>query len=234
VAALVGLDGVEDGRQQVVAVGRGLARHGHEQDVGERRLGDDRQVDVGGGDRVAGDEPLAELAPDRARVAVREALLGQVEPRRVDVVVHVEPLEVHLDRRVADLVDHLDGEPVVDLGVRHRVDGQRHGARGGDLRERDDGEEQLLPLHPALLDLAEHVAADRPVHRAEHAVVLLLLHREVGAQDLLERILLGRLLERVVGRVLVDRFHERRLPGELLDLLVSLGYGCTAQSGLLV
>ncbi len=83
-------------------------------------------------------------------------------------------------------------------------------------------QEQLLPLHPALLDLAEHVAADGAVHRAEDAVVLLLLHREVGAQDLLERVLLGGLLERVVGRVLVDRLHERRIPGQLLDLVVSL------------
>ena len=83
-------------------------------------------------------------------------------------------------------------------------------------------QEQLLPLHPALLDLAEHVAADRAVHRAEDAVVLLLLHREVGPQDLLERVLLRGLLERVVGRVLVDRLDERRLPGQLLDLVVGL------------
>ena len=222
VAALVGLHRVEDRRQQVVAVGRGLARHRDEEDVGERRLGDDRQVDVGGGDRVTGDEALAELAADRAGVAVREPLLGQVEAGRIDVVVHVEPLEVHLDRRVTDLVDHLNREAVVDLRIRNRVDGQRHRAGGGDLRERDDAQEELLPLHPALLDLAEHVAADRAVHRAEHAIVLLLLHREVGAQDLLERVLLRCLLERVVGRVLVDRLHERRFPGQLLDLLVSL------------
>src|SRR5205823_3369903 len=102
------------------------------------------------------------------------------------------------------------------------VDGQRHGAGGADLRERDDAQEELLPLHPALLDLAEHVAPDGAVHRAEHAVVLLLLHREVGAQDLLERILLRRLLERVVRRELLDGAHERGLPGQLLDLLVRL------------
>src|SRR4029079_2961517 len=142
---------------------------------------------------------------------------------------HVQPLEVHLDRRMTNLVDHLDGQPVVDLGVGHRVDRQRHRARGGDLRERDDAQEDLLPFHPALLDLAEHVAADRAVHRAEHAVVLLLLHGEVGAQDLLERVLLRGLLERVVGRVLVDRLDERRLPGKLLDLLVGLRDAGSAQ-----
>src|SRR6185295_305067 len=132
-------------------------------------------------------------------------------------------------RRVPDLVDHLDGQPVVDLGVGHRVDGQRHRPGGGDLRERDDGEEELLPLHPALLDLAEHVAADGAVHRAEHTVVLLLLHGEVGAQDLLERVLLRGLLEGVVGRVLIDRLHERRFPGELLDLLMGLRDAGSAQ-----
>src|SRR3954466_13108527 len=121
-------------------------------------------------------------------------------------------------------------------GLRERGVGKRRerGPRGGDLRERDDREEELLPLHPALLDLTEHVAADRAVHRAEDAVVLLLLHREVGAQDLLERVLLGGLLERVGGRVLVDRLDERRLPGELLDLLVGLGDACPAQIGLLL
>src|SRR4051812_24307546 len=134
---------------------------------------------------------------------------------------------------MTNLVDHLDRQAVVQLGVRDRPDRQRHRAGGGDLGEWDDAEEELLPLHPALLDLAEHVAADRAVHRAEHAVVLLLLHREVGAQDLLERILLGRLLERVVGRVLVDRLYEGGLPGELLDLLVSLRDAGTAQCGLL-
>src|SRR4029079_1578516 len=142
---------------------------------------------------------------------------------------HVQPLEVHLDRRMTNLVDHLDGQPVVDLGVGHRVDRQRHRARGGDLRERDDAQEDLLPFHPALLDLAEHVAADRAVHRAEHAVVLLLLHGEVGAQDLLQRVLCRGLLERVVGRVLVDRLDERRLPGELLNLLVGLRDAGSAQ-----
>ena len=72
VPRLVGLHRVEHRRQQVVAVGRGLARHRDEEDVRERRLGDDGQVDVGRGDRVTGDEPLAELAADRAGVAVRE------------------------------------------------------------------------------------------------------------------------------------------------------------------
>src|SRR5262249_15124029 len=60
--------------------------------------------------------------------------------------------------------------------------------------------------------------------------VLLLFHGEVRAQDLLERVLLRRLLERVVGRVLVNRLHERRIPGELLDLLVGLRDAGSAQS----
>ena len=83
-------------------------------------------------------------------------------------------------------------------------------------------QEQLLPLQPALLHLAEHVAADGAVRCAVDAVVLLLLHREVGPQDLLERVLLRGLLERVVGAVLHVRLVVLRLPGQLLDLLVSL------------
>lgn len=44
--------------RQVVAVGGGLIGHGHEQGVGERGPGDHGEVDVGGGDGVAGDEQV--------------------------------------------------------------------------------------------------------------------------------------------------------------------------------
>ncbi len=230
VPRLVGLHRVEHRGQQVVAVGGGLVGHRHEKGVGEGGFGDDRQVDVGRGDRVTGDEPLAELPADGARVVVRERLLGDVEPGGVDVVVHVELLEVHLDRRVTNLVDHLDGQPVVDLGVGHRVDGHRHRTRGRDLGERDDRQEQLLPFQPALLHLAEHVAADGAIHGAEDAVVLLFLHREVGPQDLLERILLRSLLKGVVGAEPGGRRRERRLPRQLGDLRVSLGQALPTQS----
>jgi len=141
VTRLVGLDRVEHRRQQVVAIGRGLARHRDEQHVGERRLSNDRQVDVRGGDRVPGDEALSELAADRPGIAVLERLLRDVEPGRVDIVLHVQPLEIHLDRRVADLVDHLNRQAVVNLGVRHGPNRQRHRPRRGDLRERDDRQE---------------------------------------------------------------------------------------------
>ena len=100
-----------------------------------------------------------------------------------------------------------------------RVDRQRHRAGSRDLRERNDGQEELLPLHPPLLDLAEHVAPDRAVHRAEYTVVLLLLHREVGAKDLLQRVLL-RGPSRTCSRSGTSRPARRRwVPGELLDLL---------------
>ena len=179
VPGLVRLHRVEHRRQQVVAVGGGLGGHGHEQRVGERRLGHDREVDARRGDRVAGDEALGELPADRPAVVVLEVAQAAVEARRVDVVVHVQALEVLLDRRVPDLVDHLDRLPVVQLRVRYGPEQQRHGPRGRDLRQRDDRQEQLLPLQPALLHLAEHVAADGAVLRAVDAVVLLLLHREV-------------------------------------------------------
>jgi len=145
-----------------------------------------------------------------------------VEPGRVDVVVHVQALEVLLDRRVPYLVDHLDRLAVVQFRVRHRAEQQRHRPRRGDLRQRDDGQEQLLPLQPALLDLAEHVAADGAVLRAVDAVVLLLLHREVRPEHLLQRVLLLGLLERVVRPVLGHRLVVHRLPGQFLDLLVCL------------
>ena len=222
VPRLVGLHRVEHRRQQVVAVRGGLGRHRDEQRVGERRLGHDRQVDARRGDRVTGDEALGELPADGAAVVVLEVAQAGVEAGRVDVVVHVQALEVLLDRRVPDLVDHLDGLAVVQLRVGHGAEQQRHRPRGRDLGQRDDGQEQLLPLQPALLHLAEHVAADRAVRGAVHPVVLLLLHREVGPQDLLERVLLLRLLEGVVGPVLRDRLVVRRFPGQLLDLLVGL------------
>src|SRR5260370_40714668 len=69
---------------------------------------------------------------------------------------------------------------------------------------------------PALVDGAGSVLG------AEDAVVLFLLHREVGPQDLLERVLLGGLLERVVGPVTADRLVVHRFPGQFLDLLVGL------------
>src|SRR6185437_14599754 len=73
-----------------------------------------------------------------------------------------------------------------------------------------------------LLYLAEHVAPDRPVLGAVHPVVLLLLHREVRPQDLLERVLLLGLGERVVRAVMRDRLVVQRLPGQFLDLLMGL------------
>ncbi len=223
VPGLVGLYREEHGRQQVVAVCRGLRRHRDEERVGERGLGDDLQVDVAGRDRIARDEALAELPTDGAGVVVGEGFFGDVEACGVDVVFHVLALEVHLDRRVADLVDHLEREPVVDLGVRHRLREERHGPGRGDLRERDDGEEELLPLHPPRLHLAPHVPAHRAVDGPIDPVVFLLLHGEVGLQDLLHRVLLGALRQRVVGLVLRVLLYKGRLPGELLDLLVSLG-----------
>src|SRR4051794_23156523 len=222
VPRLVGLHRVEDRRQQVVAVGRRLGGHGHEQRVREGGLRDDGEVDAGGGDRVPGDEPLGELAADGAGVVVVEVPQAVVEARGVDVVLHVQALEVLLDRRVPDLVDHLDRLAVVQFRVGNGVEQHRHRAGGRDLGQRDDRQEELLPLQPALLHLAEHVAADRAVLRAVDPVVLLLLHREVRPEDLLERVLLLGFPEGVVGAVLHVRLVIHRLPGQFLDLLVGL------------
>ena len=118
--------------------------------------------------------------------------------------------------------------PLCSSGFGHRAEQQRHRAGGGDFRQRDDGQEQLLPFQPALLHLAEHVAADRAVLRAVDPVVLLLLHREVGPEHLLERVLLLRLAERVVRAVVAHRRVVLGFPGELLDLLVGLGHALAA------
>ncbi len=220
VPGLIGLHRVEDRRKQVVAVGGGFGGHGHEQRVGERGLRHDRQVDAGCGDGVTGDEALGELPPDGPAVVVLEVAQAAVEAGRVDVVVHVQALEVLLDRRVPDLVDHLDRLPVVQLRVGHIAEQQRHRPRRRDLRQRNDAQEQLLPLQPALLHLAEHVAPDGAVGSSVHPVVLLLLHGEVRPQYLLERVLLLSLVEGVVSSVLRDRLVVQRFPGKLLDLLV--------------
>ncbi len=135
---------------------------------------------------------------------------------------------------MTNLVDHLYRQPVVDLGgVGHRVDGHRHRAGRRDLGgERDDRQEQLLPFQPAFLDLAEHVAADGAVHGAVHAVVLLLLHREVRPHDLLQRVLLGGgFLEGVVGSESSGRGGgEGGLPGQLGDLRMGFRQALPAQS----
>ena len=173
------------------------------------------------------------LAADGAAVVALEVPEAVVEAGRVDVVVHVQALQVLLDRRVAHLVDHLNGLAVVQLRVRDHVEQHRHRPCRADLRQRDDGQEQLLPLQPTLLHLAEHVSADGTVRRAVDAVVLLLLHGEVRPQDLLQRVLLGGLAEGVVGSVLHVRLVVLRLPGEFLNLLVSLGQTLPTQRRLL-
>ena len=81
VPGFVALHRVEDRRQQVVAVGRGLGGHRDEQGVGERRLRHDREVDARRGDRVTGDEALGELTADRAAVVVLEVPERAVEAR---------------------------------------------------------------------------------------------------------------------------------------------------------
>src|SRR5207245_8464457 len=106
--------------QEVVAISSGLRWHCHEQRVREGGFGDDLEVDVARRDRVASDEALSELPPDGPRIAPVERLLGGVEPGRIDVVLHVVALQVHLDGRVTYLVDHLKHQAVVKFWVGDR------------------------------------------------------------------------------------------------------------------
>ncbi|OMP13571.1 hypothetical protein COLO4_01399 [Corchorus olitorius] len=222
VAGFVALHRQEDGGQGVVAIARRLRRHGDEQGVGEGGLGHDLEVDVRCGDGVAGQESLTELPADGGGVAFAERLLGDVEPGRVDVVLHVPFLEVHLDRRVPELVDHLHGEAGAKVVARRQLAQRRHRPGRRDFREGDDRQEQLHPLDPARLDVAEHVAAQGSVQRAIDAVVLLLLHREIGAQDLLHRVA-RRLGDLVVGREAHRLLDVGRRPAEVGDAPRRLG-----------
>ena len=217
-AALVGLHRQEHGRQGVVAVAGGFRRHGDEQRVGERRLRDHGQIDVGRGDRIAGDEAFAELAADGGGIALAERGFGNVEAGRIDVVLHVPLLEVHLDGRVTELVDHLHGEPGPKILTRREARDHGHGPCRGNLGEGDDRQEQLHPFDPARLDVAEHVAAQRGVQCAVDPVVLLFLHREVGAQHLPHGIL-RRLGDLVVGREGHRFLHVGWIPSQIGNLL---------------
>jgi hypothetical protein len=96
--------------------------------------------------------------------------------------------------------------------------------RGRDLGEGNDGQEQLHPLDPARLGVAEHVAAQGRVERAVDAVVLFLLHRKVRAQHLLHRVARG-LADLVVGREGHRFLHVARLPAEVGDAARRLGDG---------
>jgi hypothetical protein len=231
--ALVRLHRQEDGRQRIVTVAGGLRRHGNEQCVGEGGLGHHGQVHAGGGHRVAGDEAFGELPADGGGIALSEGFLGDVEAGRIDVVLHVPFLQIHLDRRVTELVDHLHGEAGSEFLTGRDAGNHRHRSGGGDFREGNDGQEELHPLDPARFDVAEHVAAQCRVERAIDAVVLLFLHREIGPQNLFHRVA-RRLVDLVVGRKRHRFLHVGRIPAEVGNLLGRLADGDSALRGNLV
>ena len=127
---LIRLDRQEHGWQRVVAVAGGFRRHRDEKRVREGRFGDHCQIDAGGGDRIAGEEAFGELAPNRGGVALAERGFRDIEPSRIDVVFHVPLLQIHLNRRVAQLVDHLHREAGAQLFAGRQAADHRHGARG--------------------------------------------------------------------------------------------------------
>ena len=101
---------------------------------------------------------------------------------------------------MAQFVNHLGGEPGLQVVAGHNVGQHRHRAGGGDFREGDDGQEQLHPLHPAGFDVAEHIAPQPGIERAVDPVVLFFLHGEVGAQHLAHRVF-GYFIELIIGGV---------------------------------
>ena len=204
----------EHRRQRIVAVARSFRRHSHKQRIRERGFGNDRQVDVGGSDGVTSQEPFGELTADGGGVALAERGFGNIEPGGINIVFHVPLLEVHLDRRVTELIDHLHGEPGAQFLARRQPTNHRHRARRGDFRERDDSQEQLHPLDPSWLDVAEHVAAQRGIQRAINAVVFFFLHREIRSQDLFHWVA-RRLRDFVVGREGHCLLHVARRPAKI-------------------
>jgi hypothetical protein len=121
---------------------------------------------------------------------------------------------------VTHLVEHLGHVTLAELRVVDGVDEGRHALDGGVLGAGRHRQERLEHLHPAVLG---PLGAPRPGHDvlqgAVLPVVLLLLHGDVVAEQVTERILAAagnlvlRLPHRLAGEVL-------RLPGELLDLRV--------------
>ena len=126
------------------------------------------------------------------------------------------------------LVNHLKCQSVVEFWVWHHCGKQGHGASRGNLGEWNDAQEELHPLHPARLRLAEHIATERSVHGPHGAIIFLLLHGEIGLHDLLQRFLLRSLGKFVVGRILLYRCDKCWLPGKFLDLVVRLGNTTTS------
>jgi hypothetical protein len=219
VPGFVRLDAQEHARRRLIAVRGGDLGHRDEDRVRVRGLGDDLEVQRAL-DRVADEEALERRAT-RAREEVRatelealgEALgIGRV-PREVAV-------EVHLLVHVTDLVEHLRHVALAELGVLDRVDQLAGAFHGRVLAEVHDRERDLHDLHPARLGLRRSVRArERVLERAVLAVVLLLFHREVVAQQVAERILRPRrdlVLRRVADRLL----RVSRLPVEILDPIV--------------
>src|SRR5947199_10853454 len=61
-------------------------------------------------------------------------------------------------------------------------------------------------------------------------IVFLLLHGEVGLQDLLQRFLLRSFVKLVVRGILLDWRGKRWLPGKFLDFVVRLGNAATSHN----
>ena len=224
VAALIRLHRQEDGRQCIVTVARSLRRHSHEQRIGKSRLGHNCQIHAGRSHRVAGDEAFAKLTSDGGGIAFAKSLFCDVKAGRIDIVLHVPLLQVHLNCGVTEFIDHLHRKPGTELFTGGDAADHCHGTCSRDFWERDDRQEQLHPFDPARLHVAEHIAAQCGIEGTVHTVVLFLLHREIGPQHLFHWVTrgLGDLVVRRVGHRLLD---IGRIPPKVRDFLGRIGNG---------
>ena len=226
VPGLVRLDAQEDARGHHVALSGGHLRGRDEERIGVRGLGDDLEVH----------DPLDGVADEEGLEGVARRPAEEVGPLELQPVCEAlaltrgavpgeVPVQVHLLVGVPHLVDHLGLVALAQLLVVDGVDelGARLARRV--LGEVDDGEDDLEQVQPAALghrrgvDPREHV-----LERAVLAVVLLLLHGDVLADEGAEWILRPR-GDPVLRRVAVTPLLVGGRPLQVLDALVGLGCG---------
>src|SRR5260221_10506482 len=94
---LVRLYRQENSWQQIVTISSRFRWHRHKQRIGEGGFSNNLEINVSRCNRIASDETLSKLTPDGSRITPVEGLLGGVEAGRVDIVLHIVALQMHLD-----------------------------------------------------------------------------------------------------------------------------------------
>src|ERR1700730_16946463 len=93
-----------------MTVTRRFRRHWPHTRFGKGRLGASLEINVRRRYSITGEEAFGKLTANGSRIALGKGHFGNVEPSRVNIILHVPLLEIHLDGRMAQFVDHLHGE----------------------------------------------------------------------------------------------------------------------------